>query len=89
MAKAYTSRAAGLKAVRLDVDPEEHATLEALAFVAGLPMSQYVRRLVTDHARANRASVAGILQARAGAARPPAEATPPAPEAPTRRKAPR
>jgi hypothetical protein len=81
MAKAYTSRAPGLKAIRLDVPPDQHAVLEALAFVTGVPMSQYVRQLVASHVEANRHHVASILQARAGAGAAPA-ATPKAPRKP-------
>ena len=48
MAKAYVSRAADKKAVRLDLSEQDHADLRRMAADAGLQMSQMANRVVTE-----------------------------------------
>jgi hypothetical protein len=49
MAKHYTARKPGTKAVRLDLTEAEHVAFRLLAAQAGMPMSEYARRIVADH----------------------------------------
>jgi hypothetical protein len=49
MAKHYAARKPGTKAVRLDLTEAEHTAFRLLAAQAGVPMSEYARRIVADH----------------------------------------
>jgi hypothetical protein len=51
MAREWTSRPPGTKAVRVDVSEAVHAKLRVLAAEAGLPMSGYVRSLAEQAVR--------------------------------------
>lgn len=46
MAKDYTARAAGLRAVRLDLTDEEHRAFRARAGAQGLTMTALAKQLV-------------------------------------------
>jgi hypothetical protein len=52
MAKNYVARKPGTKAVRLDLTEAEHTAFRLLAAQAGVPMSEYARRIVADHVTA-------------------------------------
>lgn len=49
MAKNYSSRPAGMVAVRLDLDAARHDQLRMLAARDRVPMSRYVRSIVEAH----------------------------------------
>jgi hypothetical protein len=66
MAREWTSRPPGTKAVRVDVREEVHAKLRILAAEAGLAMSAFVRTLAEDAVRARFPEV--FASADAGAA---------------------
>jgi hypothetical protein len=59
MAREWTSRPPGTKAVRVDVPEPVHAKLRILAAEAGLPMSGFVRKLAEDAVRARYPEVFG------------------------------
>lgn len=62
MGRSWTSQPPGAVSIRLNVSPETRLKLSELAGAAGVPMSQFTRRMVEIVCRGKSISAQGIVE---------------------------